>query len=160
GRAAFNSHLDLVRLLPRLFRRLELPVYYSLGFHSKPVLVFGPALSLGVASLAEYVDVKLCAREGTRWDELPARLNEATLDGLEFFGAQLLGPQDAKLSHAIHEAHYIAALPHSSLAACGLADAAALEARIRERAQGELRALRTIEGIGKWVDVQRYLVNA
>src|SRR5262249_18528842 len=58
GRAAFGSHLDLVRLLPRLFRRLSLPLYYSLGFHPKPVMVFGPALSLGVLSLAEYVDLK------------------------------------------------------------------------------------------------------
>jgi hypothetical protein len=139
---------------------LELPVYYSLGFHSKPVMVFGPALSLGVASLAEYVDVKLCAREGTRWDELPARLNEATLDGLEFFGARLLSSHDAKLSHAIEEAQYVAALPHASLAACGLADAQALDKLVRERAQGELRTRRTVEGVGKWVDVHRYLVNA
>jgi radical SAM family uncharacterized protein/radical SAM-linked protein len=161
GRAAFHSHLDLVRLLPRLFRRLQLPVYYSLGFHSKPVMMFGPALSLGVASLGEYVDVKLCASEGTAaWQELPARLNEATLDGLEFFGARPLTAADAKLSQAIHEAVYVAALPRSALERCGVPDVRALEALVRERAQGELRTRRTIEGIGKWVDVKSYLVSA
>ena len=157
GRAAFSSHLDLVRLLPRLFRRLELPVYYSLGFHSKPVMMFGPALSLGIASLEEYVDVKLVSRDGTLWEELPARLNEASMDGLKFFGARLLTPGDAKLSQTIQEAVYVAGLPRASLEACGCSDAQALDALVRERMQGELRTRRNIDGIGKWVDVKRYL---
>ena len=160
GRAAFSSHLDLVRLLPRLFRRLELPVYYSLGFHSKPVMMFGPALSLGIASLEEYVDVKLCAREGTSWEELPERLNEATLDGLTFFGARLLTPADAKLSQTIQEAVYVAGLPRATLEAVGCHDVQSLRQLVAERSAGELRTRRTIEGIGKWVDVKRYLAEA
>jgi radical SAM-linked protein len=160
GRAAYSSHLDLVRMLPRLFRRLELPVFYSLGFHSKPVMLFGPALSLGVASLGEYVDIKLTADASTNWDELPARLSEASIDGLEFFGARLLSTEDAKLSHTIQEATYVAALPRTSLELLGLADEAALRDRIEERCRGELRTKRVIEGIGKWVDVKRYLVEA
>jgi hypothetical protein len=51
--SAFLSHLDLIRALPRAFRRLELPLHYSQGFHPKPDMTFGPALSLGVASLGE-----------------------------------------------------------------------------------------------------------
>jgi len=160
GRAAFSSHLDLVRLLPRLFRRLELPVYYSLGFHSKPVMMFGPALSLGVASLSEYVDLKLCASETLPCDELPARLNEATLDGFEFFGARLLTADDPKLSQVIHEAHYVAGLPKTSLTTCGVNNAAELQALIDEHRQGELRTLRNVEGIGKWIDVKSFLVDA
>jgi radical SAM family uncharacterized protein/radical SAM-linked protein len=160
GRAAFRSHLDLVRLLPRIFRRLGLPVYYSLGFHAKPVLMFGPALSLGVASLSEYVDVKLCADESLRCDELPARLNEASLNGVEFFGARLLGRDDVKLSQTIQEAVYVAGLPRASLAAIGCNDARELAALIRARRDGQLRALRNIEGIGKWIDVKSYLVDA
>jgi radical SAM-linked protein len=149
----------MVRLLPRLFRRLDIPVYYSLGFHSKPVMMFGPALSLGIASLAEYVDVKLCARDGTRIDQLAERLNEATLDGLEFFGARQLTAADAKLSQVIHEAVYVAGLPRATLQALGCQGALELDALVRERMQGELRTRRTIEGIGKWVDVKRYLAD-
>jgi radical SAM family uncharacterized protein/radical SAM-linked protein len=161
GRAAFSSHLDLVRLLPRLFRRLDLPVYYSLGFHSKPVMMFGPALSLGVASLHEYVDVKLSAADAIDCEDLPARLNEATLDGLEFFRARALGPLDSKLSHTIHEAVYVVGLPAAALAACGVANAGELQNLIaRRREQGELRVRRMIEGIGKWIDVQQFLVDA
>src|SRR5262249_8097702 len=59
GRAAYQSHLDLVRLVPRVFRRAQIGMYYSQGFHPKPEMVFGPALALGIATLDEYVDVKL-----------------------------------------------------------------------------------------------------
>jgi radical SAM-linked protein len=160
GRAAYSSHLDLVRMLPRLFRRLDLPVYYSLGFHSKPVLLFGPALSLGVASLGEYIDIKLAAAASTRWEELPTRLNEGSVDGLEFFGARLLAPADAKLSQVIQEAEYVAALPGSALAVLGLRDQDELAARIADRARGELRVRRNVEGLGKIIDVKRYLLAA
>ena len=157
GRAAFGSHLDMVRLLPRLFRRLDIPVYYSLGFHSKPVMMFGPALSLGVSSLHEYVDIKLCARDELLWQELPERLNEATIDGLSFFGAKLLQPGDRKLSQVIHEAVYVAGLPQAALLACGANDVHGLQELVHARLQGELRTRRTIEGIGKMVDVKQYL---
>jgi radical SAM-linked protein len=160
GRAAYSSHLDLVRLLPRLFRRLDLPVYYSLGFHSKPVLMFGPALSLGVASLQEYVDVKLSTQSDVDCDDLPARLNEASVDGLEFFGARILSREDAKLSQVIHEAVYVAGLPSATLASVGVADETELRARVAQLREGELRARRDVEGIGKWIDVKRYLVDA
>jgi radical SAM-linked protein len=160
GRAAFTSHLDLVRMLPRLFRRLDLPVYYSLGFHSKPVMIFGPALSLGVASLGEYVDVKLCSDATTSWDELPARLNEASMDGLDFFGARLLSNADAKLSQVIQEAVYVAGLPRATLESCGLRDEAHVRETVTQHQSGELRTRRSIDGIGKWIDVKSYLVSA
>jgi radical SAM-linked protein len=159
GRAAFGSHLDMVRQLPRLFRRLDIPVYYSLGFHSKPVMMFGPALSLGVSSLHEYVDLKLCARDELHWQDLPARLNEATIDGLSFFGASLLTPGDRKLSQVIHEAVYVAGLPRAALTAAGCKSTDELRELVQARRQGELRTRRIIEGIGKWVDVQQYLAD-
>lgn len=159
GRAAFSSHLDIVRMLPRLFRRLGLPVYYSLGFHEKPVMVFGPALSLGVSSLAEYVDVKLCAGSGIDLATLPARLSEAAIDGLEFFAAEELRPGDAKLSQLVHEAEYVAGLPRAALDELGLADEAALGLAIEARRGSDLRALRIVDGVEKWIDVGRYLVS-
>jgi radical SAM-linked protein len=159
GRAAFSSHLDLVRLLPRLFRRLQLPMYYSLGFNSKPVLVFGPALSLGVASLAEYVDLKLVARDDIDWSALPARLSEAALDGLEFFEARPLEARDPKLSQLISEAGYVAGIARAALPELGFSDAPQLAAAVAARSAGELRTRRVIDGIGKWVDVHRYLNN-
>ena len=53
GRVAYLGHLDLVRHLPRIFRRAGLEIFYSVGFHPKPELSFGPALGLGIPSLGE-----------------------------------------------------------------------------------------------------------
>jgi hypothetical protein len=136
-------------------------VYYSLGFHAKPVMVFAPALSLGVASLAEYVDVKLCADGKIDFASLPARLSEASLDGLDFFAAEELLPGDAKLSQLVHEGEYVAGFPRATLAELGLPDEAALRAAVQAKVGTPLRARREIQGnLAKWVDVSRYLISA
>lgn len=160
GRSAFSSHLDLVRLLPRMLRRLEMPLFYSQGFHPKPEMVFGPALSLGIASLAEYVDVKLASNVPFDLEDVAERLNRVTSDGIRFFGARLLGDDDASISRIIDEAVYVAGLARSTLDALGLPDVDALRARIEERrALPSLVVRRTIDGIGKNVDVAKYVVD-
>lgn len=160
GRAAFGSHLDLVRLLPRLFRRIGLPLYYSQGFRQRPLLSFGPALPLGTLSLAEYIDVTLVRGDETDFATLPAALTEATVDGIRFLDTLPLSPQDPKLGRVIHEAEYVAALPRASLTQIGCANDADLARRIAERRAGDLRVRRNIDGIGRIVDVSRHLVDA
>ena len=51
---------------------------------SKPVMVFGPALSLGVLSLAEYVDLKLALPASRRLAALPEMLSASAIDGVRF----------------------------------------------------------------------------
>ncbi len=157
GASAYLSHLDLVRALPRAFRRLELPLYYSTGFHPKPEMTFGPALSLGVSSLSETVDVKLAAdRDPEAWLDA---LTRASADGMRFFAASRLGPQDAAVSRVIDAARYVVAIPTVALAERG---GSAWLHRRREHvlAASELRLLRRIDGIGKWIDVRPYLRSA
>src|SRR6185369_5749513 len=85
GRVAYLGHLDLVRHLPRIFRRAGFELYYSVGFHPKPELSFGPALGLGIPSLGELLDVSLI--DDVTPDELLQRLGPVTLDGVELLGA-------------------------------------------------------------------------
>jgi radical SAM family uncharacterized protein/radical SAM-linked protein len=59
GRLRALSHLETKNALERALRRARLPVAYSQGFSPKPKLVFSPALSLGIESQAEFVDVTL-----------------------------------------------------------------------------------------------------
>jgi radical SAM-linked protein len=163
GRSAYGSHLDLVRLLPRLFRRLEIPVFYSEGFNQKPVMSFSPALPLGALSLAEYVDLKLVGSAALDWSSLPSQLSTESIDGLSFVAARTLGENgvhDPKLNRVIDEARYVAALPRATLAALGLEDASALQAHLDARMQGKLEVRRNVEGIGKRIDVSRALVSA
>jgi radical SAM-linked protein len=159
GRAAYGSHLDLVRLLPRLFRRLSLPLYYSLGFNQKPVMTFGPALPLGVLSLCEYVDLKLAADADFDCDALPELLSSSCIDGVRFVSARLLGAEDAKLGRVIDHAAYVAGLPRSALELLGLTDGDALAALIAGRRQGPLVVRRDVDGVGKRVDVGRFLTG-
>jgi len=160
GRAAFGSHLDLVRLLPRLFRRIQLPLYYSVGYHPKPVMIFGPALPLGVLSLGEHVDIKLATTTPLELDTLPARLTESSLDGVRFTQALLLGSDDAKLGRVMDEAVYVAGLPRAALDALGLGGGAELASLIASRRQGPLVVRRDVDGIGKRIDVGRVLLDA
>ena len=55
----YISHLDYARLMERALRRAKLPVAYSEGFNPHMKMAFASALSLGVTSDAEYMDIEL-----------------------------------------------------------------------------------------------------
>ena len=55
----YLSHLELIRTMERAFRRAQLPLVYSEGFHPHPKLSFGPALAVGISSNDEYLDFQL-----------------------------------------------------------------------------------------------------
>ena len=99
GRFAFLGHLDTMRVLQRLFRRAGIEIAYTRGFHPKPMLSFSPALSLGVASLGEVVDVNLETHMSA--EELERRLNEVSPEGLVFTKATLRPPQSKNLGRLI-----------------------------------------------------------
>jgi radical SAM-linked protein len=109
GPAAFQAHLDLVRHLPRAFRRAGLEIYYSIGFHPKPGLIFGPALGLGIPSLGELLDVKLVGDMTA--EEVLQRLAPVCPPGIDFLAAAGLVAGDAPLGRVLSQAHYAARLP-------------------------------------------------
>jgi radical SAM family uncharacterized protein/radical SAM-linked protein len=109
GPARLLSHLDVVRLLPRIFRRAALPMTYTLGFHPKPKMTFSPALSLGWASRGELLDIFL---EGElEPPEVLSRLNRSSPEGMEFLAGQRLANGDLPLSRLLHAAEYWVDLP-------------------------------------------------
>jgi radical SAM-linked protein len=127
---------------------------YSQGFHPKPDLSFGPALSLGVASLDEYVDVKLI--DAPPPAELLERLKRATSAGLEFLDAVMLGPDDPPVSAIVTAARYVVGIPLIRLAEIG--GRSGITARIAEIMAGsEARVRRDLNGVGKIVNVRQYL---
>ncbi|WP_394824078.1 TIGR03960 family B12-binding radical SAM protein [Pendulispora albinea] len=154
GRSAFLSHLDLIRALPRAFRRCDLSLFYSSGYHPKPDMMFAPALSLGVSSLTEIIDIKLTCDVDV--DERLAALSAGSPEGVDFFAGVRLGAQDPAVSRVIEGARYAVCVPRAVLAGRGG------EAWLHERANAllaatESRVLRKIEGVGKWVDVRAFL---
>ena len=53
------SHLDTARVFLRAMRRAKITLRMSQGFHPHPKISFGPALSVGMESKCEYIDVEL-----------------------------------------------------------------------------------------------------
>lgn len=55
----YISHLDLMRLFKRAFRRGQMPIKYSQGFNPQPKLSIANPLALGIESIEEYMDIDL-----------------------------------------------------------------------------------------------------
>ncbi len=75
------SHLDLMRLLQRAFKRAGLPLTHSQGFNPRPSVSIARPLSVGVESYCELLDFDLYD-ETVELDDICARLNDALLPGL------------------------------------------------------------------------------
>lgn len=104
GRAAYLGHLDLIRHLPRIFRRAGIELRYSAGFHPKPEMVFGPALGLGIESLGEILDMTLS--EDVAIPDLLRRINAVSVEGVRFLDAVALHEDDRGLGRVINRASY------------------------------------------------------
>jgi radical SAM family uncharacterized protein/radical SAM-linked protein len=156
GPAALLGHLDLARELPRALRRSGVRIRYSEGFHPKPDLSFGPALSLGVASLDEYVDARLI--DAPPIPELLERLRSVTAPGLAFHDAIQLSNDDPPISSIVTRADYVVALPLHVVAELGGVSALPqlIDALL---AKSEAIVMRDMSGIGKRVDVRRFLIS-
>jgi radical SAM family uncharacterized protein/radical SAM-linked protein len=156
GAAAFLSHLDLIRALARAFRRAGVEVCYSRGFHPKPEMTFGPALSLGVASVCEAVDVRVATDVEPL--ALLQELSACAQPGLAFVAAVRLAAGDATLPRTIDAARYAIELPREAV------DALGGEATLRGRVDGalgdgELSVTRRIGHRTKRVDVHTLLLS-
>lgn len=81
GNAAYISHLDLMRLFQRAFKRAGLPLTHTQGFNPRPSVSIALPMSLGVESLCELLDFDL---EGTYPDleTMRQRLNGALIEGV------------------------------------------------------------------------------
>lgn len=80
GRIKFVSHLDMFRLMQRAVRRAEIPLWYTEGFNPHPYISFLLALSLGVESEGEPVDIRIVGDMSP--DEVKERLNKCMPEGL------------------------------------------------------------------------------
>ena len=81
GNAIFISHLDLMRLFQRAFKRAGLPLKHSQGFSPRPFVAIALPLSVGVESKCELLDFEL-EGESIPCEEIAQRLNDALVEGV------------------------------------------------------------------------------
>lgn len=55
----FLSHLELIKTVERIFRRMALPMSFSQGFNPKPKIAYAAPLPVGVESECDFLDVEL-----------------------------------------------------------------------------------------------------
>ena len=81
GNAVWISHLDLMRLFQRAFKRAGLPLTHTQGFNPRPSVSIALPLSVGVESCCELLDFDL-DQVNVPCDEIMKRLNDALVEGV------------------------------------------------------------------------------
>lgn len=81
GNAVWISHLDLMRLFQRAFKRAGLPLTHTQGFNPRPSVSIALPLSVGVESRCELLDFELDG-DSVPCEEICTRLNQALVDGV------------------------------------------------------------------------------
>ena len=75
GDAVYISHLDLMRLFQRAFKRAGLNLKHTQGFSPRAMVSIALPLSVGVESRCEILDYELVGQEEPSFDEIKERLN-------------------------------------------------------------------------------------
>ncbi len=106
----YLSHLDFANLFLRIFSRAKLPMAYSEGFNPHMKLAFASALSLGVASEAEYVDFELC--EPIEKNVLIKKLKDNLPAGIQLLQLRPILGKHRALMDETDEARYTLSVPY------------------------------------------------
>ena len=97
GNAIWISHLDLMRLFQRAFKRAGLSLTHTQGYSPKPSVSIAMPLSVGVESICELLDFDL-EGDAVPSDEIVARLNETLVEGVQVLQAYDNGKKIKELS--------------------------------------------------------------
>ncbi len=95
GTSIYISHLDLMRLFQRAFKRAGLPLTHTQGYSPRPSVSIALPLSLGVSSHCELLDFDL-EGELPDCDVIRDKLNAALVDGVRVLKVY---PDGKKLKH-------------------------------------------------------------
>ena len=116
GPAVYISHLDLMRLFQRAFKRAGLPLTHTKGYNPRPSVSIALPLSLGVSSRCELLDFDL---EGERIDNalIMEKLNESLVAGVRVLQVYDGGTKIGKIGYldCIVTLEYDRKLPEDAL---------------------------------------------
>src|SRR6185369_12493432 len=104
GAMRYLSHLELLNVFTRAVSRGAVPILFSQGFHPHPRFSFATATSVGVESMAEYMDMFVSA--SITADEVLQRLNQALPEGLQILEATRIDVKSPSLSTLIDTTRY------------------------------------------------------
>ncbi|HZK26175.1 MAG TPA: TIGR03936 family radical SAM-associated protein [Thermoclostridium sp.] len=82
----FISHLDIMRVFERAFKRTSIPVSHSQGFNPRPTIVFAQPMPVGLSSDGEFADVEL--EKTYEIDEFIEKVNANLPEGIRILEAK------------------------------------------------------------------------
>jgi radical SAM-linked protein len=109
GRVRFLSHLDFMTLFHRAAVRAGVPIAFSQGFNPHPKFSFGPALSVGMESEAEYLDLE--TDPFVDLEKITKALNSSLPDGIRIVQSLLVPKKAPSLSGSIGRYAYEVTVP-------------------------------------------------
>lgn len=115
GPLTFTSHLDLQKIMMRIFKRANIEMLYSEGYKLRPLISFGPALTLGISSLTEYFDIRV----PEEWTDKQAILNllaEHSERGIVFKEIHTIEGKTKSIQEAVDEFTYFVPLENDDSA--------------------------------------------
>lgn len=117
GNAVWISHLDLMRVFQRAFKRAGLPLTHTQGFNPRPSVSIALPLSVGVESQCELLDFDLDGCD-VSLDEIKNRLNAALIAGVRVLDVYIDGRKvrDLSLLHCKVDFLYDHGVPSGAIA--------------------------------------------
>ena len=115
GNAVYISHLDLMRLFQRAFKRAGLLLTHTQGFSPRPSVSIALPMSVGVQSHCELLDFELDG-DAVSYEEIKERLNETLVDGIRIREIYAGGAKTKDIGFLDCTAHleYDAGVPHGA----------------------------------------------
>jgi radical SAM family uncharacterized protein/radical SAM-linked protein len=107
GLSRFLSHLDIIRVFDRAARRANISLVYSQGFNPRPKISFGPPLNLGIASVAEYLDLEA---EISKEVAFQSKLNTVLPEGIKILMQKTIYSKVPSLAAEINRQEYLTEL--------------------------------------------------
>lgn len=104
GNMKYISHLDLMNVFQRVFRRAGIQLVYSQGFSPHPKISIAHPLSLGIESIGEYMEIELV----NHWDaqELLLALNKQLPKGIGILACKEIVKKIKSLAAEVRYAEY------------------------------------------------------
>ena len=99
GNAVYISHLDLMRLFQRAFKRGGLNLKHTQGFSPRAMVSIALPLSVGVESKCEILDYELVGQEELSGDEIMERLNRTMPAGVRVLAVYDSPRKPKELTH-------------------------------------------------------------
>lgn len=109
GYICYTSHLDLLRLFKRAFKKAEIPLSYSKGFNPHPKMGFAQPLSLGYASMGEYLEFE--TTDAYDPENLKRLISAQMPEGIRIFSCEAMKGQKRSLAARNCSAEYIIGIP-------------------------------------------------